>query len=176
MLLYPRLCWTGIQPNRIIVNAQFVDSVGDTSEATWIGKLAVISQLVHKKQTVIFDSITRDVIIFGYGKIKSAVIKSITFYENGKVKCIQAVKKQGGNPTVHVEYINKQAIFDVEFHKDHLDVKWDLHYDKLHELGGLIGKHIIMYYIIMRSYVCMYMYALYTQSQRSVFNLIHKHS
>ena len=140
---YAGLAFNLIHSDSIIVNAQFVDSVGDTSEATWIGKLAVISQLVHKKQTVIFDSITRDVIIHGYGKIKAAVIKSITFYENGKVKCIQAAKEQGGNPTVHVEYIKKQAIFDVEFHKDHLDVKWDLHYDKLHDLGGLIGKHII---------------------------------
>ena len=90
---------------------------------------------------MIFDSITREVIIFGYGKIKAAVIKSITFYKNGKVMCIQEVKEQGGNPTVHVEYIKKQAILDVEFHKDHLDVKCNLHYDKLHELDGLIGKH-----------------------------------
>ena len=62
---------------------------------------------------MIFDSITRDVIIYGYDKTKSAVIKGITFYENGKVKCILAAKEQGGNPTAHVEYIKKQAIFDV---------------------------------------------------------------
>ena len=139
---YPGLAFNLIHSKTIIINAQFVDSVGDTSEATWIGKLAVISQHAHKTQMVIFDSVNKEVIIFGYGKIKAAVIKSITFYEHGKVKYLQAIKKQVGNPTVHVEYIKEQASFDVEFHKNHLDVNWNLQYDKLNELDGLIGKFL----------------------------------
>ena len=136
---YAGLAFNLIHSESIIINAQFVDTVGDTSEATWIGKLAVISQHVHKTQTVIFDSTNRDVIIFGYGKMKATVIKSIIFYECGKIKYIQGAKEQEGNPTVHVQYVKEQASFDIEFHKDHLDVQWDLQYDKLHELGGLIG-------------------------------------
>ena len=40
---YPGLDFNLIYNNNFIINAQFVDSDGDTSEATWIGKLAVIT-------------------------------------------------------------------------------------------------------------------------------------
>ena len=138
---YPGLVFNLIHSQSIIINAQFIDSIHDTTEATWIGKLAVISQHVPKTQIAIFDSINKEIIIFGYGKIKAAVIKNITFYESGKVKFIQAMKKEGGNPIIHVQYMEEQANFVVEFYKNHLDINWNLQYDKLHELHGLIGKY-----------------------------------
>ena len=141
---YAGLAFNLIHSKSIIINAQFIDSINDTTEATWIGKLAVISQHVPKVQIAIFDSIKKEVIIFGYGKIKAAVIKSITFYESGRIKCLQAIKEEAGNPTIHVQYIEEQANFVVEFHKNHLDVNWNLQYDKLHELHGLIGEYIII--------------------------------
>ena len=56
------------------------------------------------------------------------------------VKFTKGVEKQAGNPSVHVTYIKPQAEFDVSFHKDHLNVDWNLEYDKLSESEGLMGK------------------------------------
>ena len=142
---YPGLEFNLIHSSSLVINAQFVNTIGDVddSEATWIGKLAVILQYGPKTQTVIFDSINRDVIIFGYGKMKADVIKNLTFYKNGTVKCVQTVRNEVANPTISLHYIKEQASFDIEFHKNHLDVSWNLQYNKLHELEGLIGKDLL---------------------------------
>ena len=135
---YPGLAFNLIHSKNLVINAQFVDSADGTNKATWIGKLAVISKYGQRTHKVIFDSTNRDVTIFGYGKLKASSIKNITFYEN-KMKCIHTMKESVGNPTVHVHYISEEASFDVEFHRNHLDVNWNLQYNKLQELDGLIG-------------------------------------
>ena len=136
---YSGLSFNLIYSESVTINAQFIDSINDTTEATWIGKLAVILQNIPKIRTVIFDSINKDVILFGYGKFKAAAIKSITFHQSGRVKYIQSIQKRAGNPKIHVHFIEEHASFAVEFHKNHLDVNWNLQYDKLYGLHGLVG-------------------------------------
>ena len=86
----------------------------------------------------------------GHGSFKASVIQKITFNENEKisVKITKGVEKQAGNPSVHVTYIKPQAEFDVSFHKDHLNVDWNLEYDKLTESEGLMGKSLRCYILI----------------------------
>ena len=45
------------------INAQFVDSGGDTSKATWIGKLAVIPHNSNSSDAIVFDSVDQKVIV-----------------------------------------------------------------------------------------------------------------
>ena len=128
--------------NKNFINVQFVDSIGDTTEATWIGKLAVILQNATSSNPVIFDSVNHQVIVVGQGSLSASMIKEIIFSENG-VKFTQAVEKQSGNPTVHVTYSKQQADFDVTFHTNHLNVNWNFQYDDAFELPamhGIIGK------------------------------------
>ena len=68
---YPGLAFNLIYNKNFIINAQFVDSVNDMKEATWIAK--------------------------------------------------------------------PKAEFDVSFCKNHLDINWNIQYDELPELHGLIG-------------------------------------
>jgi len=42
-----------------------VDTEGDTSETTWIGKLAVNSHHVNISNTVVFDSVNQEVVVVG---------------------------------------------------------------------------------------------------------------
>ena len=130
-----------IYNENFIINAQFVDSVGDTSEATWIGKLAVIPQNPTSSNAVIFDSVNHQVIVVGQGSLSASMIKEITFNENGNVKFTQAVEKQPGNPTVHVAYSKQQADFDVTFHTNHLNVNWNFPNTtyQLSAMHGIIG-------------------------------------
>ena len=157
---YPGLAFNLIYNKNFIINAHFVDSMGDKNEATWIGKLAVIPQNENKSHAVIFDSINQEVIMVGQGSFKASVIQKITFNENGKtsVKFTKGVEKQAGNPSVHVTYIKPQAEFDVSFHKDHLNVDWNLEYDKLSESEGLMGKSLRCYILIVTktldNYIC----------------------
>ena len=139
---YPGLAFNLIYNKNFIINAQFVDSMGDTTEATWIGKLAVIPQNATSSNPVIFDSVNHQVIVVGQGSLSASMIKEIIFNENG-VKFTQAVERQSGNPTVQVTYSKQQADFDVTFHTNHLNVNWDFKYDDAFELPamhGIIGK------------------------------------
>jgi len=115
-----------------------VDTEGDTSEATWIGKLAVVPQNSNKSNSVIFDSLNRKIFV-GDEEFKAVMIKQITFTENGTVKFMQRIKKQEGNPIVHVIYTKPHAKFDVTFYTNHLNVDWSMDYDELHDSHGLMG-------------------------------------
>ena len=139
---YPGLAFNLIYNKNFIINAHFVDSMGDKNEATWIGKLAVIPQKRNNSHAVIFDSVNQEVIMVGQGSFEASVIQKITFDQNEKmsVKFTKGVSKRAGNPTVHVTYTKPQADFDVSFHKNHLNVDWNLDYDKLSESEGLMGK------------------------------------
>ena len=146
---YPGLAFNLIYNKNFIINAYFVDSMGDINDATWIGKLSVIPRNGNRSDAVIFDSVNQEVIMIGQGSFKASVIKQIIFNEDGKisVKFTKGMTKQIKNPTVHVEYFKPHARFDVTFHYNHLNVDWDFQYDNLPEMHGLMGKHTDMLYI-----------------------------
>ncbi|XP_065894617.1 inter-alpha-trypsin inhibitor heavy chain H3-like isoform X1 [Dysidea avara] len=137
---YPGLAFNLIYNKNFIINAQFVDSVGDTSEATWIGKLAVIPHNSNSSEAIIFDSAEQTVTVVGRGSFKASIIKKMIISNNDKVKFIQGIEKQTGNPTVHVSYTDPRADFDVSFHSNHLNVDWNLKYDEFADLHGLMGQ------------------------------------
>ena len=139
---YPGLAFNLIYNKNFIINAQFVDSIGDATEATWIGKLAVIPQNATSSNAVIFDSVNHQVIVVGQGSLSASMIKEIIFNENGMVKFTQAAEKQLGNPIVHVTYSEPQADFDVTFHTNHLNINWNFPSStyELPTMHGIIGK------------------------------------
>jgi len=126
-----------------IINALFVDTEGDTSDATWIGKLAVVPQNTNKSDAVVFDSVNQDVVIVGEGSLKASMIKQIIFTENGAVNFSQSVQRKSGNPTIQVLYTKPQAKFDVTFYKNHLNVDWSMNYDEFYNSHGLMGMMLI---------------------------------
>ena len=142
---YPGLAFNLIYNKNFIINAHFVDSMGDKNQATWIGKLAVIPQNGNTSDAVAFDSVTQEVIMVSQGSFRASVVKQIIFNEDGKisVKFTKGLAKQTGNPSVHVVYIKPHAHFDVTFHHNHLNVDWNFQYDDLPEIHGLMGKHKI---------------------------------
>ena len=144
---YPGLAFNLISNKNFVINAHFVDSIGDNSEATWIGKLAVIPRGNNKSDAVIFDSVNQQVIIVGQGNFSASVIGQITFNKDGKmsVKFSKNKQTEGKNPTIHVTYEKPQASFDVEFFKYHLNVDWDIVYENISENYGLMGKYIATY-------------------------------
>ena len=148
---YPGLAFNLIHNKNFTVNAQFVDSIGDKTEATWIGKLAIIPQNVTSSNPVIFDSVNHEVIVVGQGSLSASMIKEIIFNKNGAVKFIQAVERQSGNPTVHVTYSKPQADFDVTFHTNHLNINWNFQFDhELPAMHGIIGKLRMCQLVIIR--------------------------
>ena len=137
---YPGLAFNLVHNRNFIINAQFIDSMGDTTEATWIGKLAVVPRNSSSSSAVIFDSVNQQVTVVGQGSLAASMIKDIRFNEDGKVKFTQTIEKQMGNPTVHVTYDTQQADFDVTFHSNHINVNWNFPYSELPEIHGIIGK------------------------------------
>ena len=137
---YPGLAFNLISNKHFVINAQFIDSIGDSTEATWIGKLSVISQSKNKSEAVVFNSVDQDVTIIGKGSFKAKVIKQINFTRNDSVKFTQRVTIPPGNPSVHVVFDDPQAKFDVTFYKNHLNVDWKLQYDEFADMHGLMGK------------------------------------
>jgi len=116
-----------------------VDSVEDTSEATWIGKLAIIPQNGNNSETVIFDSVNQQVSIVGQGVFRASAVKRIIINENGNIKFTKEI--QTGNPTVHVSYTKPRADFDVTLYSNHLNVDWNLKYEEFTDVHGLMGKY-----------------------------------
>ena len=137
---YPGLAFNLIYNKNFIINAQFVDSVGDTSEATWIGKLAVIPRNSNSSDAIVFDSVDQKVTVVGRGSFEASLIRRVIINKDGNIKFIQGIEKQTGNPTVHVSYTDPQADFDVNFHSNHLNVDWNVQYDEFAEMHGLMGK------------------------------------
>ena len=85
-----------------MINALFKDSVGNTTKATWIAKLAVIPQSNIKTDSVIFDSVNQEVIT-SYRALKASSIENITFTDTGSVKLSQHVGRQ-------VEKLNHEPV------------------------------------------------------------------
>ena len=142
---YPGLAFNLISNKNFAINAHFIDSMGDNSEATWIGKLAVIPRGNNKSDAVIFDSVNQQVIMVDQGNFKAAVIGHIMFNKDGKMSVTFSKNKhtKGKNPTIHVTYEKPQASFDVEFNKHHLNVDWDIVYENISENYGLMGEYIL---------------------------------
>ena len=141
---YSGLAFNLISNNHITINAWFIDSINDQSEATWIGKLAVHVIMNNKDDgtTITFNSISQEVEIQNEGRFKASIIKQINInsHDNITVKFTKGVAKQNGNPRVLVVYSKQLATFDVTFHSNHLDIDW-LVQDKLMENShGLMGK------------------------------------
>ena len=141
---YPGLAFNLISNDDFIINALFIDSHGDEKEATWIGKLAVIPRHANKSEAVIFDSVKQEVIMNQEGSFKASVIDTISYDKDGKmsVKFTPGLAKQAGNPIVHVKYEKPLASFDVTFYSNHLDVNWDLKYDNVPKIHGLMGMYV----------------------------------
>ena len=137
---YPDFAFNLISNKNFVINAQFIDSIDDSTEATWIGRLSVISQSKNKSEAVVFNSIDQDVTIIGKGAFKAKGIKQIIFTRNDSVKFTQHVRIPPGNPSVHVVFDDPQAKFDVTFYKNHLNVDWNMQYDASPDIHGLIGK------------------------------------
>ena len=78
------------------------------------------------------------------GNLKASVIDTISYDKDGKmsVKFTPGLAKQAGNPTVHVKYEKPLASFDVTFYSNHLDVNWDLKYDNVPMIHGLMGMYV----------------------------------
>ena len=141
---YPGLAFNLISNQDFIINALFIDSIGDEKEATWIGKLAVIPRHANKSESVIFDSVKQEVVLVDQGHFRASVVDKISFDESGKmsVKFTPGIAKQAGNPTVHVKYDKPLASFDVTFYSNHLDVNLNLKYDSVPDIHGLMGMLI----------------------------------
>ena len=144
---YPGLIFNLIYNEDFVINAMFVDSIGDKNEATWIGKLAVTPRHANKSDAVIFDSVNQEIILIDQGNFKASVIDTISYDESGKmsVKFTPGISKQAGNPMVHVKYDKPLASFDVTFYSNHLDVNWDLKYDSVPKIHGLMGMLVSRY-------------------------------
>lgn len=138
----PGLPFNLLSSRHLIINALFISSVNDQTQATWIGKLTVIPQRTSKSQMITFDSVSQSIKIEGKGIFKSQFLKYISINETGDtvVKTTHGLKKQIGNPTVEVFLTNPLAAFYVTFHKDHLDIDWKVQSDEVDSSHGLMGK------------------------------------
>ena len=148
---YPGLTFNLIYNEDFVINALFVDSIDDKNEATWIGKLAVTPRHANKSDAVIFDSVNQEIILVDQGNFKASIIDTISYDENGKmsVKFTPGISKQAGNPMVHVKYDKPLASFDVTFYSNHLDVNWDLKYDSVPKIHGLMGMLVSIYIAVL---------------------------
>ena len=135
-----------ISNNHITINALFIDSINDHSEATWIGKLAVHVILNNKDNgtDITFNSVDQmqEVEIQNEEKFKASVIEQINIHshDNITIKFTKGMVKQNGNPRVRVIYGKKLAIFDVTFHGNHLDIDWLVQEKLMENSHGLMGE------------------------------------
>jgi len=148
---YAGLAFNLISNPHLTVNALFIDSVNDSTEATWIGKLAVIPHNIIKAQTIIFDSIKQEVYMPDQGRLRASVIRQIKVQENGHISIRFTkglVAKQGPKANlIRVSHEQLKAKFDVTFHSDHLDVDWKIQDKLIPHSHGLMGKYIAKFKI-----------------------------
>ncbi|XP_065890879.1 uncharacterized protein [Dysidea avara] len=141
----PGLAFNLLSSRHLIINALFIDSVNDPTQATWIGKLAIIPQHIGDPQPIIFESVSQSVKILGDGYVKARFLQHVIINETGNiaVKTTHGLNRQAGNPTVTVFLTNPVASFDVTFHKDHLDVNWKVQSDEMDGSHGLLGQFMV---------------------------------
>ena len=141
---YSGLAFNLISNPHITINALFIDSINDQTEATWIGKLAVIPSSKDDGTAVTFNSVDQKVEIQNEGIFKAFAIEqiSINSHDNITVKFTKGMMKQNANPRVRVVYSKQLATFDVTFHSNHLDIDWLVQENLMENSHGLMGKHI----------------------------------
>ncbi|XP_065889845.1 uncharacterized protein [Dysidea avara] len=141
----PGLAFNLLSSRHLIINALFIDSVNDPTQATWIGKLAIIPQHVGESQPIIFDSVSQSIKIVGQGYFKPEFLQRVVINEtdNIVIKTTHGLNRQAGNPTVTVFLTNPVASFDVTFHKDHLDVNWKMQTNEMDGSHGLLGQFMV---------------------------------
>ena len=135
----PGLAFNLLSSRHLIINALFIDSVNDPTQATWIGKLAIIPQHTGDPQPIIFDSVSQSIEIAGQGYFKPQFLQHVTINETNNIAIKTTLHKQAGNPTVTVFLTNPVASFDITFFKDHLDVNWKMQTDAMDGSHGLLG-------------------------------------
>jgi len=140
----PGLAFNLLSSRHLIINALFIDSFNDPTQATWIGKIAIIPQ---KLQPIILDSVSQSINVLSQGHIKAQFLKYVIINETGNIviRTTRGINRQVSNPTVTVFLTNPVASFDVTFHKDHLDVNWKMQTDEMDGSHGLLGVTIVMY-------------------------------
>ena len=141
----PGLAFNLLSSRHLIINALFIDSVNDPTQATWIGKLAIIPQRTGEPQPIVFDSVSQSIKMLDNGYIKAQFLQHVIINETGNIaiKTTHGLNKQAGNPTVTVFLTNPVASFDVTFHKDHIDVNWKMQADEMDGSHGLLGRNIL---------------------------------
>ena len=154
---YPGLAFNLISNDHIAINAMFIDSINDETEATWIGKLAIVPRGGEDYQSIILDSTKQKVIIDGQVEFEATVVQELHIHghNNISVKFTKGMSRQSGNPTVRVIYTKPVAIFDVTFHSNHLDVDWKIQDDVIKNSHGLMGKssnNVVVYFIIIEMF------------------------
>ena len=139
----PGLPFNLLSSKHLIINSLFIDSINDPTQATWIGKLAVILKNNKMIQSIIFDSVTQSIKIEGHGYFKPQFLKQVVINNTDSiaVKASPGLVKQAVNPSVNLLLINPKASFDVVFHQHHLDVNWKMQADELDDSYGLLGKY-----------------------------------
>jgi len=138
---YAGLAFNLISNEDYVINAMFIDSDEDTTESTWIGKLAVIPRNMNKSQAVFFDAITQEVNILGEGTFKASMVSQIIFKRNQSVSfklAMSTAKKQ--TTTVNVVYDQPKASFTVHLFHNKIDVDWNMHYEATSNIHGLMGR------------------------------------
>ena len=150
---YSGLAFNLISNYHITINALFITSINDQTEATWIGKLAVIPSIKNDGTAVIFNSINQDVEIQNQGKFKASVIGQINInsHNNITVKFTKGMVKKKGNPHVRVVYSKQQAIFDITFYSNHLDIDWTVQGKLMENSHGLMGKYVTSYIVTLHT-------------------------
>jgi len=141
---YPGLTFNLVSNYHFVINALFIDDASqNNTDATWIGKLAVIPRDVNQGPVIIFDSFTEMVIVKGQSDFKASVICQISISGSSSVavKFTKGLSQHLSDPTVHVVYRHPMAGFSVTFHSNHLDVDWHIHDDYITQSHGLMGKH-----------------------------------
>ena len=142
---YPGLVFNLISNKNFVINAEFINSDGDSNEVTWIGRLSVISRSKNNSNTVVFSSVDQDITIVKKASFKAKVISQIIFTRNQSIKITQHVVIPSGNPIVHVIFDDPQAKFDITFYYNHLNVDWKMQYDEFSDMQGLMGKELYTY-------------------------------
>lgn len=140
---YPGLAFNLITNHHFVINALFIDDASrNDTDATWIGKLAIIPRNVDEGPVILFDSLNETVVIKGQSEFKASVVRQISISGSNSVavKFTKGISQHVNDPTVHVVYRRPMAGFSVTFHRNHLDVDWHIHANNLTQSHGLMGK------------------------------------
>ena len=135
-----------VSNHHFVINALFIDDASQNgTDATWIGKLAVIPRNVDQGPVIIFDSFNETVTVKGQSDFKASVVHQISISSSSSVavKFTKGMSQHISDPTVRVVYRHPMAAFSVTFHSNHLDVNWHIHDDYITQSHGLMGKWVI---------------------------------